>query len=149
MNEEHSKMYHGFLVVNEYKGHKDVCFQLGHIGSRREQGQVLPYDQLITEYDTLDKEQRDYSEGCIDEMFLLSEIHEIVAHFKDTKDAIFSYTNAFLPIDGNSMAWSWMPTGGGIHLNVLTLTSNNQPVIKINAGFDSRFCECSACKAKN
>lgn len=136
-------------MMEEFQGHKGVSFQLGHIGSRREQGQILPYDQLISEYNSLDKEQKDYSEGCIDEMFLLSEIQAMEAHFIGATDAKFSYSQAQLPISGNSMAWSWMPTGGGIHLNVLTLTNGNQLGIKINAGFDSRFCECSVCQSLN
>lgn len=137
-------MYFCYVDLDEFYGHTNFEIQPCYFDDRKEMGQKLPYEKLISDYNLLNDENKMYAEGAINELFFLDEVLKLEAHLAKFPGAKFSYYKKNLPIDNNEMARSWLPLGGGLGMIDLPDHLNELGFI-VKCCFDTRYCGCPKC----
>jgi hypothetical protein len=104
-----TKLYHVVTGVDEYHGHKDVCFQWFFAGTRPS---GLPYAELIEDYDP-DDENIHYAEGAVDEMFTEDEAKQLKSYLdREHGGSRTTIIEAEIPIPNHLMGHGAIPVGG-------------------------------------
>jgi hypothetical protein len=132
-------LYYVKTTVKEYRGCKDVRFKW----FRCERTAPRPYAELIENYDPSDRDVY-YSQGCIDEMFELTEAQALKDYLDQNygeDKGITTIEKVELPIPNHMVGVGAMAVGGGDDFHMLDKTPSYSLPFKVWAYYDLVGCE--------
>jgi len=128
------RLFRAYAIVDKYRGRDHVCFNF--FVHRREKP-LAPYEELLTDYKSMDDRTRAYAEGFVNELLTEAEVEELRSYLGDSSEL---HTEEIkLPTTDKYAPYGALAVGGADGFIVLSEEGDHHLSVSIWAYF--RFSE--------